>query len=138
MSEHYLQVAEKEDDEPVEIPSEDDGTLLLSTLAAQFPGACGLKYRNPQTGNFRGVRLSEGYLYPPEGSSWGDVVYVVVFPKVQNVVQEQEENQIHYIPSICGKTINKHIAFYEGAIKHVTRRLHLIISHDKVLNKNKL
>eukprot|EP00105_Crassostrea_gigas_P017494 XP_011435281.2 PREDICTED: TAR DNA-binding protein 43 [Crassostrea gigas] len=101
MSEHYLQVAEKEDDEPVEIPSEDDGTLLLSTLAAQFPGACGLKYRNPQTGNFRGVRLSEGYLYPPEGSSWGDVVYVVVFPKVQNVVQEQEENQIHYIPSIC-------------------------------------
>lgn len=49
MSEHYLQVAEKEDDEPVEIPSEDDGTLLLSTLAAQFPGACGLKYRNPQT-----------------------------------------------------------------------------------------
>lgn len=47
------------------------------------------------------MRLSEGYLYPPEGSSWGDVVYVVVFPKVQNVVQEQEENQIHYIPSIC-------------------------------------
>lgn len=121
MSEHYLQVAEKEDDEPVEIPSEDDGTLLLSTLAAQFPGACGLKYRNPQTGNFRGVRLSEGYLYPPEGSSWGDVVYVVVFPKVQNVVQEQEENQIHYIPSICGKTNTHHLAFYIGAINHVTR-----------------
>ncbi|XP_078311171.1 TAR DNA-binding protein 43-like isoform X2 [Crassostrea virginica] len=100
MSEQYLQVAEKEGDEPVEIPSEDDGTLLLSTLAAQFPGACGLKYRNPQTGNFRGVRLNEGYLYPPEGT-WGDIVYAVVFPKIPSVTPEQEESQIHYIPSIC-------------------------------------
>ena len=106
MSEQYLQVAEKEGDEPVEIPSEDDGTLLLSTLAAQFPGACGLKYRNPQTGNFRGVRLNEGYLYPPEGT-WGDIVYAVVFPKIPSVTPEQEESQIHYIPSICG-TILQH------------------------------
>ncbi|XP_062600499.1 TAR DNA-binding protein 43-like, partial [Saccostrea cucullata] len=100
MSEQYLQVSESEGYEPVEIPSEDDGTLLLSTLSAQFPGACGLKYRNPQSGNFRGVRLNEGLLYPPEGS-WGDVVYVVVFPKIPSAPPEQEDNQIHYIPSIC-------------------------------------
>lgn len=76
----YIQVSEDEHDEPIEIPSETDGTLLLSTLAAQYPGACGLKYRNPSTGNFRGVRLSEGLLYPPD-NQWGDHVYIVVFPK---------------------------------------------------------
>ena len=99
----YIQVAEVENDEPVEIPSEEDGSLLVSTLAAQFPGACGLKYRNPETGNFRGVRLSEGLLFPPEGI-WGSHIYVVVFPKAPVVVQEKnEDNEIHFIPSLCGK-----------------------------------
>ncbi|KAL5015406.1 hypothetical protein ScPMuIL_009676 [Solemya velum] len=77
---HYIQVAEDEDDEPMEVPSEDDGTLLLSTLSAQFPGACGLKYRNPESGSMRGIRLSDGRLYPPDGE-WSSRIYVVVFPK---------------------------------------------------------
>ena len=76
----YIQVSEDEQDEPIEIPSEEDSTLLLTTLSAQFPGACGLKYRNPTTGNFRGVRLHEGLLYPPD-NIWGDHVYIVVFSK---------------------------------------------------------
>lgn len=76
----YIQVAEDEGEEPIEIPSEDDGTLLLSTLSAQFPGACGMKYRNPSTGNFRGIRLTDGTLFPPDGN-WGANVYVVVFAK---------------------------------------------------------
>ncbi|XP_033754226.1 TAR DNA-binding protein 43-like [Pecten maximus] len=80
MSGQYIQVAEEEGEEPIEIPSEDDGTLLLSTLAAQFPGACGMKYRNPVSGNFRGIRLSDGKLHPPDGA-WGHYVFVVVFPK---------------------------------------------------------
>jgi len=42
----YLQVAEEEGDEPIELPAEEDGTLLISTLAAQFPGCSGLKYRS--------------------------------------------------------------------------------------------
>lgn len=76
----YIQVCDEEGEEPIEIPSEDDGSLLLSTLAAQFPGACGMKYRNPSTGNFRGIRLSEGMLHPPDGV-WGNFTYIVVFPK---------------------------------------------------------
>lgn len=51
----YLQVAEDEGEEPIELPSEDDGTLLLSTLSAQFPGTCGLKYRNPESRTMHGV-----------------------------------------------------------------------------------
>ena len=77
----YITVAEEEGEEPIELPSEDDATLLLTTLAAQFPGACGLKFRNPETRAWRGVRLSEGRLYPPSDAGWGSQVYVSVLPK---------------------------------------------------------
>ncbi|CAE1262164.1 TARDBP [Acanthosepion pharaonis] len=57
-----------------------DGTLLLSTLSAQFPGACGLKYRNESTCAIRGIRLNDGHLFPPE-DGWLDRVYNIVFSK---------------------------------------------------------
>ena len=98
----YIQVSEDEQDEPIEIPSEEDSTLLLTTLSAQFPGACGLKYRNPTTGNFRGVRLHEGLLYPPD-NIWGDHVYIVVFSKDnKRKGEEQTEN-----PSAKTKKVEK-------------------------------
>lgn len=81
MSVEYLQVAEDEGEEPIELPTEDDGTLLLSTLSAQFPGSCGLKYRNPDSRAMRGVRLSEGRLHPPPEIGWGSQIFYCVFPK---------------------------------------------------------
>ncbi|XP_075459609.1 TAR DNA-binding protein 43 isoform X2 [Ascaphus truei] len=80
MEMEYIRVAEDENEEPMEIPSEDDGTVLLSTVTAQFPGACGLRYRNPVNQCMRGVRLVEGILNAPE-SGWGNLVYVVNYPK---------------------------------------------------------
>ncbi|KAG2459513.1 TADBP protein, partial [Polypterus senegalus] len=80
MAECYIRVAEDENEEPMEIPSEDDGTVLLSTVTAQFPGACGLRYRNPVSQCMRGVRLVEGILHAPE-TGWGNLVYVVNYPK---------------------------------------------------------
>ena len=66
-----------DDGEIIELPTEFDGSMLLSTLQAQYPIACGLKYLNMETMSWRGVRISEGVLSPPiEG--WGDVAYVVV------------------------------------------------------------
>ncbi|KAJ8675889.1 hypothetical protein QAD02_011675 [Eretmocerus hayati] len=76
----YIQVSEDEGEEPIELPTEDDGTLLLTTLSAQFPGTCGLKYRNPESRAMRGVRLVDGRLHPPE-NGWGKAVYFCVFPK---------------------------------------------------------
>lgn len=81
MSVEYLQVAEDEGEEPIELPTEDDGTLLLSTLSAQFPGSSGLKFRNPETKAIRGVRLSEGRLHPPSEIGWGSQIFCCVFPK---------------------------------------------------------
>ncbi|KAG7304396.1 hypothetical protein JYU34_011336 [Plutella xylostella] len=78
----YIRVSEDEDDNnAVEIPCELDGTLLLSTLVAQFPGACGLKYRHPESKSVRGIRLSDGKLHPPSEAGWGKLLYICVFPK---------------------------------------------------------
>lgn len=80
MSLEFVQIAEEEGEEPMELPVESDGTLLLSTLQAQFPGSCGLKYRNPESRVIRGVRLSEGQLNAPT-DGWGEQIYFCVFPK---------------------------------------------------------
>ncbi|XP_037085397.1 TAR DNA-binding protein 43-like [Pollicipes pollicipes] len=82
----YIQVAEEENEEPMEIPCEEDMGLLLTTLSAQFPGACGLKYRT-ESRSLRGVRLVDGKFQPPDGG-WGSVVYLCVFPK-----ETPEENK---------------------------------------------
>uniref|UniRef100_A0A8C9K2N8 TAR DNA-binding protein 43 n=1 Tax=Panthera tigris altaica TaxID=74533 RepID=A0A8C9K2N8_PANTA len=64
-----------ENDKPIEIPSEDDGTVLPSTIAAQFLGACGLSSRSPVSQCMRGIWLVEGILHAPE-AGWGNLVYV--------------------------------------------------------------
>ncbi|XP_076318425.1 TAR DNA-binding protein 43-like isoform X2 [Tachypleus tridentatus] len=86
----YILVSEDENDESIELPCEEDGTLLLSTLSAQYPGASGLKYRNPDSGALRGVRLVEGRFHPPD-AGWGNHVYICVFPKVENKRKSDEQ-----------------------------------------------
>jgi len=76
---YFVQVTGDENEEPIEIPSESDGTLLLSSVEAQFPGATGLKYRHPASRGLRGVRLHEGCLHPPD-EGW-KFVFVCSFPK---------------------------------------------------------
>ena len=75
----WVPIVLKEGEDPVEIETEENGSLLLSSISAQFPGATGLKFRNPQTNGMRGVRISEGVLFPAfveeggikqEGGGW--------------------------------------------------------------------
>lgn len=80
---NYVSVTEEEGGEPVEIPGEDDGTVLLTTLTAQFPGACGLKFRNPETRAWRGLRLADGRFFPPADTGWANLVFVTVRPKLE-------------------------------------------------------
>ncbi|KAH3774344.1 TAR DNA-binding protein 43-like [Dreissena polymorpha] len=86
----YIQVTDDENEEAIEIPSEEDGTLLLSTLAGQFPNACGLKYRN-QSGGFRGIRLSDGRLHPPD-NAWKACTYLVVYSKDNKNIKSVDIN----------------------------------------------
>lgn len=68
----------------IELPIEDDFSLLMSTLQAQFPTSTGLKYPNPESGAWRGVRMTDNSLHPPH-EGWGDNIYIVVFPDTSNV-----------------------------------------------------
>ena len=73
----WVAVVQEEGDEPIEIPAESDGTILLTSLTAQFPGVTGLKFRNPETNTLRGVRCSENKLYPPsEEEGWGKHTFI--------------------------------------------------------------
>jgi len=76
---YYIQVAENEGEEPVELPLEADYTLAMTTLTAQYPGASGLKYR-AETGGWRGLRVTDGKVYQVD-SNWGTAIYIAVYPK---------------------------------------------------------
>ena len=80
----WVAVVQDEGDEPIEIPTESDGTILLSSLTAQFPGVTGLKFRNPETNTLRGVRCADNSLYPPEEEGWGKYTYICNRPKLQS------------------------------------------------------
>ncbi|XP_063623145.1 TAR DNA-binding protein 43-like [Cydia splendana] len=80
MSIEYVLVSEGEQDEPIELPTEEDGSLLLSTVAAQFAGASGLKYRDRVAGRLRGLRLVDQRLSPPPGG-WAAHRYFCAFPR---------------------------------------------------------
>jgi hypothetical protein len=80
MSVEFIQVAEDINEEPIELPIEEDGTLLLSTLQGQFPGSCGLKYRT-ESKAIRGIRLNENRLHPPSSGWENSTIYFCVFPK---------------------------------------------------------
>ena len=84
----WVAVVQEEGDEPIEIPTESDGTILLTSLTAQFPGSTGLKFRNPETNTLRGVRCSENQLFPPHEDGWSSHTYICTRPKIP-VVQNQ-------------------------------------------------
>ena len=52
----------------------------MSTLISQFSGACGLRFRNKETGAMRGVRVNNDLFLPPNGAmGWPtDVTFNVV------------------------------------------------------------
>lgn len=80
----WVAVCGDEIEEPIEIPTENDGTLLLSSVTAQYPGTTGLKYRNPDTNSFRGVRCQDNILFAPSEEGWMGLNFICVRPKVES------------------------------------------------------
>ena len=66
-------------EELVELPTESNGTMLLSTITAQYPDAIGLRFKS-DSGAWRGVRVTDGILDAPlEG--WGYGEYYITLDK---------------------------------------------------------
>lgn len=98
----FIRVADesKSNNEIVEIPVDGgpDGSVSLSTLAAQFQGVSALKYRNSETSVWRGVRVEDGKLFHPDGTWDPETIYVAVYSKPiisdikrKDVGEQQEE-----------------------------------------------
>ncbi|CAF1034207.1 unnamed protein product [Rotaria sp. Silwood1] len=80
----FIRVADEgKNTDIVEIPIDGgaDGSVSLSTLAAQFQGVSALKYRNSETSVWRGVRVVDGKLYHPDGAWDPNIIYVTVYSK---------------------------------------------------------
>jgi len=86
-----------EDDDFMELPREKNGTVLLSTIQAQFPDAIGLKYRS-SSGAWRGIRAEDNILEAPHGG-WGDITYVVT-----QVDPSKKKSSNHEDPPTPSKT----------------------------------
>ena len=72
----HVRILEHVDAEPVEVPLERNGTLLLSTLVGQYPETVGIRFKS-ETGAWRGVRCVGNVIHaPPNG--WGNTDYYIV------------------------------------------------------------
>jgi len=76
--------------DPVEVPLERDGNLLISTIVGQFPNTVGLRFWS-DTGAWRGLKSEENIIYPPP-QGWGNTdYYIVLGPAVAPLKRVNEE-----------------------------------------------
>lgn len=83
----FIKVAESAEsmDDSMEIPVEPEGHIPMSTLIAQFSGACGLKFKTERS-SWRGVRVVDDKLLPTGDDTWNEnIVYVVTYPKSKSL-----------------------------------------------------
>lgn len=74
----FITVQDPAGEEPIELPTV-DGAVLMTTLQSSFPGATGLKYKNPKTGANRAVQVDPSglkLLAPSDG--WEDKCFHVI------------------------------------------------------------
>ncbi|KAK6054816.1 hypothetical protein COOONC_07678 [Cooperia oncophora] len=70
--------------DPLEIPTALDNSLFMATLQASYPGATGLKYKNPKTGALRAVAVdATGTKLLPPSDGWDDKVFIVITPNAR-------------------------------------------------------
>lgn len=90
----YVRIRESLDSEDVvELPTEANGTIQLTTLTAQYADAIGLRFKS-STGGWRGIRVNGSVMDPPlEG--WGDGDYYIVTAKTgdkRKLVDDEEQS----------------------------------------------
>ncbi|VDM84979.1 unnamed protein product [Strongylus vulgaris] len=71
--------------EAMELPTASDNTLYMTTLQATYPGATGMKYKNPKTGALRAVAVdATGTKLLPPADGWDDKVFTVITSNSRN------------------------------------------------------
>lgn len=74
----FITVQDPAGEDPIELPTA-EGSVLMSTLQASFPGATGLKYKNPKTGANRAVQVDPtGTKLLPPADGWENKSFHVI------------------------------------------------------------
>ncbi|CAI2356151.1 unnamed protein product [Caenorhabditis sp. 36 PRJEB53466] len=82
----FITVQDPAGDEPIELPTDGSGSVLMTTLNASFPGATGLKYKNPKTGANRVIQVdSTGLKLMPPSDGWDNKTFHVIQPQSERV-----------------------------------------------------
>jgi len=87
----HIKICEVEGSDFMEFPREENDTVLLSTIQAQFPNAIGLKYRG-SSGAWRALRAVENVLDAPKGG-WGDKVYCLTISETSKRKSEHAASE---------------------------------------------
>ena len=86
----WVPICSEVGDKPVEIETEADGTLPLTSVTAHFPGTTTLKYSGP-TGSERAVKLTaENVLLAPSGGWQTAQCYICVNPQKEVLKRKME------------------------------------------------
>jgi len=107
----WVAIAGDETEEPVEVPTETDGTVNLASVTAQFPGATGLKYRHPETNKLRGIRIQGDVLYPPSEEGWGPYTFLCVRARIDS--PKKDESGLKRKTDNDGEMYSKNIRYDE-------------------------
>jgi len=95
----WVPVCETEGAQPVEIETDDDGTMPLASIIAHFPGTTTLKFRAPGGTAYRGVKMKEDILIPPTGGWSAATLYIAVNPTADAMKRKREEEAASYQPA---------------------------------------
>jgi len=108
----WVNISVDESEEPVEVPTEADGTICLASILAQFPNTIGLKYRNPSTSKWRGIRIQDNQLYPPSDEGWEHHTYICVRNKAES--PKRDESGLKRKTDSEGEMYSKNIRYDES------------------------
>jgi len=114
--------------EIIELPVEETGGVLVTTLSSQFTDAIGLQYRNEESGALRALRIKDDAVEQP-GGGWGDRTYFVVIKKKDADLKRTADSAQLDAPAVDEKASRLYIgnlpftltgseplkAFFEGA-----------------------
>ncbi|KAK2702031.1 hypothetical protein QYM36_019344 [Artemia franciscana] len=97
---NYISVKSPSCGRTIELPLEDDDSLLLTTLKSQFPDAIGLTFYCESSQGTRGLKLNEGKLWPPR-EGWSNIIYSCTSIKGKTYMKHRRQDMVAEGPTVA-------------------------------------
>ena len=116
----------------IEIETEDDGKLLLTSINLHFPGTTALKFSTPGNQAFyEEIPVDEGNFFPPQGG-WGVSTRYIAVNHLSEIKHEPKKGDIECKDMVLlGMKLDTTEAQVRGYFKDVeVLRVHMMQSKD--------